>query len=220
MRLEDVAVAADPSSEADIVASLLGPDATAAICAADADIIPFHDRALRQRGLKPYDPAGKSLASFECATLSRLWLSFCSSDRLGELRTLAEHPVFLQALCRASQLGPTATLAALDETRTDMLIETLADAVAYFGERVSAAERRPRAAALIAGAQKLRKKFGPSRSLRSLSAFLRFLYGSRQVVCQVRARRKRSLPCLVSFGRFSNLRSTPGMLARRFFARK
>ncbi|MET0253469.1 MAG: PD-(D/E)XK nuclease family protein, partial [Terrimicrobiaceae bacterium] len=182
LRLEDVVVAADPSSEADIVASLLGPDATAAICAADADIIPFHDRALRRRGLKPYDPAGKSLASFECATLSRLWLSFCSSDRLGELRTLAEHPVFLQALCRASQLGPTATLAALDETRTDMLVETLADAVAYFGERVSAAERRPRAAALTAGAQKLRKKFGASKSLSSLSAFLRFVYGSRKVL--------------------------------------
>ena len=182
LRLADIAVAADPSSEADIVASLLGPHAAAGICAADADIIPFHDRALRQRGLKPYDPAGKSLAAFECATLSRLWLSFCSSDRLGELRTLAEHPVFLQALCRASQLGPTVPLAALDETRTDMLIETLADAVAYFDERVSAAERRPRAAALTAGAQKLRKKFGTPRSLSDLSKFLHFVYGSRQVL--------------------------------------
>ena len=182
LRLDDILVAADPSSEAEIVARLLGPDAAAGICAADADTIPFHKRALCRAGLKPYDPAGKSLAEFECATFSRLWLSFCSSDRLGELRTLAEHPVFLQALCRASQLGPTSALAALDEVRRDMLSGTLADAVAYFDERMSAAERRPRAAALTAGAQKLRKKFGASRSLSGLSEFLRFVYGGRQVV--------------------------------------
>ncbi len=182
LRLDDITVAADPSSEAEIVARLLGPDAAAGICAADAEIIPFHDRALRQAGHQPYDPAGKSLADFESATLSRLWFSFCSSDRLGELRTLAEHPVFLEALCRASQLGPTSALAALDEVRTDMLIETLADAVAYFHENTSAAERRPRAAALTAGAQKLRKRFGTPRSLSSLSGFLRFVYGGRQVI--------------------------------------
>ncbi len=181
LRLEDVLVAADPSSEAEIVARLLGPDAAAGVCVADAEIIPSHDRALRQHGLKPYDPAGKSLAPFECATLSRLWLSFCSSDRLGELRTLAEHPVFLQALCRASQLGSTAALAALDELRTEMLIETLADAIAYFEERISARERRPRAAALTAGAQKLRKKLGASGSLRELLEFLSWVYAGRQV---------------------------------------
>ena len=66
--------------------------------------------------------------------------------------------------------------------RTDLLIETLADAVAFFDELASAAERRPRAAALVAGVQKLRKKFGTSRSLSSLSAFLRFVYGGRAVV--------------------------------------
>ena len=183
LRLEDVMAAADPSSEAEIVARLLGPDAAAGICVANAEIIAFHDRALRQHGLKPYDPAGKSLAPFECASLSRLWLSFCSSDQLGELRTLAEHPVFLQALCRASQLGPTAALAALDEVRTEILIETLADAIAYFDERLSARERRPRAAALTAGAQRLRKKFGASAgSLGKLSEFLPSVYAGRQVV--------------------------------------
>ena len=182
LRLEDVMAAADPSSEAEIVARLLGPDAAAGICVANAEIIAFHDRALRQHGLKPYDPAGKSLAPFECASLSRLWLSFCSSDQLGELRTLSEHPVFLQALCRASQLGPTAALAALDEVRTEILIETLADAIAYFDERLSARERRPRAAALTAGAQRLRKKFGASGSLGKLSEFLRSVYAGRQVV--------------------------------------
>ena len=181
LRLEDVMVAAEPSSEAEIVARLLGPDAAAGICVADAEIIPFHNRALRKHGLKPYDPAGKSLAPFECATLSRLWLSFCSSDQLAQLRTLAEHPVFLQALCRESQLGPTAALAALDEMRTEILVETLADAVAYFDERSSAREQRPRAAALTAGAQRLRKKFGASGSLGKLSEFLRSVYAGRQV---------------------------------------
>ena len=181
LRLEDVMVAAEPSSEAEIVARLLGPDAAAGICVADAEIIPFHNRVLRKRGLKPYDPAGKSLAPFECATLSRLWFSFCSSDQLAQLRTLAEHPVFLQALCRESRLEPTAALAALDEMRTEILVETLADAVAYFDERSSAGEQRPRAAALTAGAQRLRKKFGASESLGKLSAFLCSVYASRQV---------------------------------------
>jgi ATP-dependent helicase/nuclease subunit B len=182
IRLEDIMVAAEPSSEAEIVARLLGPDAAAGICVADAEIIPFHNRALRKHGLKPYDPAGKFLAPFECATLSRLWLSFCSSDQLAQLRTLAEHPVFLQALCRESQLGPTAALAALDEVRTEILVETLADAVAYFDEHTSATERRPRAAALTAGAHRLRKKSGASRSLGKLPEFLRAVYAGRQVV--------------------------------------
>ena len=182
VRLEDVMVAAEPASEAEIVARLLGPAGAAGLCVADTDIIPFHDRALRKRGLKPYDPAGKSLAPFECTTLSRLWLSFCSSDQLAELRTLAEHPVFLQVLCRESQLGPTAALAALDEVRTEVLVETLAAAVAYFDERASARERMPRAAALTAGARRLRKKFGVSGSLGKLSEFLRSVYGRRQVI--------------------------------------
>ena len=182
IRLEDLMVAAEPSSEAEIVARLLGPDAAAGICVADAEITPFHDRALRKHGLKPYDPAGKFLAPFECATLSRLWLSFCSSDQLVQLRTLAEHPVFLQALCRESQLGPTAALAALDEVRTEILVETLADAVAYFDEHTSATEQRPRAAAIAAAAQRLRKRFGASRSLGKLPEFLRAVYAGRQVV--------------------------------------
>jgi ATP-dependent helicase/nuclease subunit B len=182
IRVEDLMVAAEPSSEAEIVARLLGPHAAAGICVADAEIIPFHNRALRKRGLEPYDPAGKSLAPFECATLSRLWLSFCSSDQLAILRTLAEHPVFLQALCRESQLGSTAVLSALDEVRTEILLETLANAVAYFDEHTSAREQRPRAAAIIAAAQRLRKRFGASGSLANISEFLRSVYAGRQVV--------------------------------------
>ena len=182
LRLADVLVSAEPSSEAEIVARLLGPDGAAGVCVADGEILPILERTLRKHGLKPYDPAGRSLAPYECATLSKLWLSFCASDQLADLRSLAEHPVFLRMLCRESRLGSTLALAALDEVRMEILVETLADAGAYFNERLSAREQRPRAAALIAGAQRLRKKFGVSGSLRKLGEFLRAAYAGRQVV--------------------------------------
>lgn len=181
LHLEDVLVAAEPSSEAEIVARFLGPGAAAGICVADSEMIAFHDRALRKHGLEPYDPAGKSLAAFECATLSRLWLSFCSSDELAQLRTLAEHPVFLQTLCRESQLGATATLAALDQVRTEILAETLADAIAYFDENSSARERWTAAAAFTAGAQRLKKQFAANGSLGKLLKFLGSVYAGHQV---------------------------------------
>jgi ATP-dependent helicase/nuclease subunit B len=180
LRLEDIMIAAEPSSEAEIVARLLGPDGAAGVCVADADLIPFHDRALRRQGLEPYDPAGKSLAAFECATLSNFWLSFCSSDLLAELRALAEHPVFLQALCRESQLPPSIALSASDKMRTECLVETLEDAVAYFAEHSAAGKRMPEVAVLIAGAQRLRSRSG--ESLSDLLEFLRQVYAGRQVV--------------------------------------
>jgi len=181
LRVEDIIVAAEPSSEAEIVARLIGPVGVAGLCVADAEVIPFHDHAMRKHGFAPYNPAGKSLAPFECATLSRLWLSFCSSGRLGELRTLVEHPVFLNMLCRESQLGPTSILRALDELQTKILVETLRDAVAFFDDSTSGRDESPQAAALTAGAERLRKKFGVSGSLGKLSAFLRAVYAGRQV---------------------------------------
>ena len=62
--LDDVMVAADPSSEAKIVARLLGPDAAAGICAADAEIIPFHGRALRRARLEPVRSCGEISGGF------------------------------------------------------------------------------------------------------------------------------------------------------------
>jgi ATP-dependent helicase/nuclease subunit B len=180
LRLDDIMTAAEPSSEAEIVARLLGPNGAAGVCVADAELIPFHGRALRKRGLEPYDPAGKSLAAFECATLSNFWLSFCSSDLLTELRALAEHPVFLQALCRESQLPPSIVLSALDKVRTECLAETLKDAVAYLDEHSAVRERMPMVAALISGAQRLRSRFG--EALSELPEFLRQVYAGRKVV--------------------------------------
>jgi ATP-dependent helicase/nuclease subunit B len=180
LRLEDIMVAAEPSSEAGIVARFIGPNGAAAICVADAELIPFHDRALREQGLEPYNPAGKSLAAFECATLSNFWLSFCSSGLLVELRALAEHPVFLKVLCRESQLPPGIAFSALDKVRTECLVETLEDAIAYIDEHAAATERMPRVVDLIAGAQRLRAKSG--ESLSELLEFLRQLYASRQLV--------------------------------------
>jgi ATP-dependent helicase/nuclease subunit B len=178
---DDVVVTADPSSEAEIVARLVGPAGPPGLCVADAGIIPFHDRAMRKLGLAPYDPGGKSLAPFECATLSRLWLSFCSSGRINELRTLAEHPVFLQMLCRQSHLEPTSALSALDELQTTVLAETLGDAVAYFRDSASARNEIPRAASLIAAAEALRKRFDVCGSLGKLPPFLRAAYARKRV---------------------------------------
>jgi ATP-dependent helicase/nuclease subunit B len=180
LRLEDFAVMADPWSEAEVIASLIGP-AGAGLCVADAQIIPFVDRAMRKQGLATYDPAGKPLAPFECATLSRLWLSFASSGRIGELRTLAEHPVFLRLLCRESRLQPTAALSSLDELQTKILAETVSDAAAYFDE-AAPDSHGSRTAALVAAAEGLRRKFGVSGSLGDLLAFLRAVYSARQIV--------------------------------------
>ena len=177
---EDIMIAAEPSSEAEIAARLLGPRGAAAVCVGDAELIPFLVRALRRQGLESYDPAGRPLATFECASLSSLWISFCSSDLLAELRALAEHPIFLHALCREAQLPPGTVLSTLDKLRNDNLLETLEDAVAYLQEPSPARERSPKAAALVAGAQRLRKKTG--ESLSDLLEFLRLLYAGRHVV--------------------------------------
>ena len=179
LRLEDVRVAADPFSEAEIVARLVGSGGAAGICVADADLLRFHDRSLFKQGLKAYDPAGKALVTFECATLSRLWLSFCATGRLADLRGLAEHPVFLGTLCRESLLSPSVALAALDELRSEYLLETLEDAVIYFDEHTGT--RLAQAASLIAGVKRLRDEAGVSKSLKELAAFLRSMYGERQV---------------------------------------
>ena len=179
LRLEDFVVIADPSSEAEIVARLIMP-AAAGLCVADADMVPFHDRALRKKGLAPYDPAGKPLAPFECATLSRLWISFGSNGRIGELRTLAEHPVFLRILCRESRLGPTAVLCALDVLQRDILVETVGDAAAFFDE-AAPGSYDAETPALVAAAEGLRRRFGVSESLDRLLTFLRTIYAGRQV---------------------------------------
>jgi ATP-dependent helicase/nuclease subunit B len=177
LRLEDFVVAADPVSEAQIVARLIG-SAAVGVCVADSELVPFHLRAMRKRGLKPYDPAGKSLAPFECATLARLWLAFASNGRVSELRTLLEHPVFLRLLCRESHQSPTAVLSALDELQTKILVETLDDAVAFIDEGGSSASSTR---GLIAAVEKLRRTFGASGSLAGLSEFLRTVYSGREV---------------------------------------
>ena len=177
VRLEDFVVAADPVSEAQIVARLIGSVAVG-VCVADSDLVPFHLRAMQKRGLKPYDPAGRPLAPFECATLARVWLAFASTGRVSELRTLAEHPVFLRLLCRESHLPATAVLSALDELQTKILVETVDDAAAFIGEGGSSASSTR---GLIAAVEKLRRTFGASGSLTGLPEFLRAVYTGREV---------------------------------------
>jgi ATP-dependent helicase/nuclease subunit B len=177
LRLEDFVVAADPASEAQIVAGLTG-SAAVGVCVADSELVPFHLRAMHKRGLGPYDPAGKSLALFECATLSRLWLAFASKGRVSELRTLAEHPVFLNLLCREAHQPPTTVLSALDELQTKILVETVDDAAAFLGDSsTSASSTRD----LIVAIEKLRRTFGGSGSVADLPEFLRVVYAGREV---------------------------------------
>ncbi|HEY5743812.1 MAG TPA: PD-(D/E)XK nuclease family protein [Terrimicrobiaceae bacterium] len=179
--VDDIIVTADPASEAEVVARLVKASANPGICVADATIIPFHERAMRKLGLASYDPAGKPLASFECATLSRLWLSFCSSEKIDELRVLAEHPVFLRLLGRESHLAPTDALSALDELQTTVLSERLADAVTYLAEKRGGNELA-RVATLIAATDSLKRRFDVSRSLKQLPAFLRAAYAGVKVI--------------------------------------
>ena len=177
LRLEDFLVAADSVSEAEITAHMIG-SAAVGVCVADSELIPFHLRAIGKRGLAPYDPAGRALAPFECATLARLWLSFASNRRIGELRTLAEHPVFLRLLCRESRQSPTAVLSALDELQTKILVETVDDATAFLEESASSA---PSTRALLAAVEKLMRTFAASESLASLPEFLRAVYSGKEV---------------------------------------
>jgi ATP-dependent helicase/nuclease subunit B len=181
LRADDIVATAEPAAEAETVAHLIGPSGSAALCVADAKTVPFHTRAMHKQGLAAYDPAGTPLAPFESATLSRLWLSFSSSGRLSALRTLAEHPVFLQMLCRESHLRPASVLCALDELQTTVLVETLEDAVAIFEEGVPGRNATPLAATLVAAAAKLKKRFSDSGSLGQLSEFLRAAYAGREI---------------------------------------
>jgi ATP-dependent helicase/nuclease subunit B len=175
LRLEDFVVTADPWSEAEVVARMIG-QAAVGLCVADAELLPFHERAIRKRTLSPYNPAGRPLAPFECATLSKLWLSFSPNGRIAELRALAEHPAFLRLLGRDSHLQPTAVLSALDELESKILVETLDDAATYIEQASSA---KPRVAALVAAAQRLRAEFGDS--LDDLPAFLRAVYSQTRI---------------------------------------
>lgn len=167
LREEDIWVTADPVSEAELVAQTLGG---AGLCLADPAAIPHHQAALRNHGLVPFDPAGKRLAEFACAALAASWISFCRSREMADLRILAEHPVFLEALARAAKLTPEEVLASLDVIRTGLLLDSLPDVLAHGA-----------APALAKAIESLRKKFDAGRSLAKLPDFLRAMYSSAAV---------------------------------------
>lgn len=164
LREEDIWVAADPVSEAELAAHMLGG---AGLCLADSAAVPYHQAALRNRGLVPFDPAGKRLAEFPCASLAAAWISFCRSREMADLRVLAEHPVFLEALARAAKLAPDEVLAAVDTVRTGLLLDALPDVLAH--------DPVPPLATAV---ESLRKKFEAGRSLAKLPDFLQAMYAS------------------------------------------
>jgi ATP-dependent helicase/nuclease subunit B len=168
--LDNIHVLGDPAAEAEAAARLLGG---AALCLADAALLPFHERALRAAGREPFNPAGKSLRRFECGAVAEGWLAFSRSRDLGDLRGLMERPVFLEALCAEARLSASLALATLDEIRTDGLVEFLPDALARWptGQK----------AALVIGVEKMRERFDAAKSLEKLPAFLEALYAKSPV---------------------------------------
>jgi len=168
LTLPEVLTLADPPSEAEAVARLLGP---AALCVADSALLPHHHRALETQGREAFDPAGQSLAHFECAAIARLWISFCRTRRLSSLRALAEHPTFLHAFCRAAGLTPRGILNALDQVTTKFLWDFLPDAGNAFPKSSESPEAR-----LTATAEKWRAAFDTAKSLEKLPAFLEKIY--------------------------------------------
>ncbi len=170
--LPEVYPLADPFSEARTVARLLGQ---AALCVADAALLPHHQRALKEAGRKTFDPAGKPLARFECAAIARLWITFCRGGRLADLRALAEHPIFLEALGHEANLSPDDVLAALDEISTAVLLKFLPEAVSWF-RRSEEKEGR-----LLRTVETWRAAHDAAKSLHGLPEFLDLIYRSHRV---------------------------------------
>lgn len=170
--LPEIFPLADPYSEARTVARLLGH---AALCVADAALLPHHQRALPETGRKTFDPAGKPLARFECAAIARLWMIFCRSGRMADLRALAEHPVFLEALGRQADLSPGEVLAALDQISAGLLLKFLPEAVSWF-RRSEEKEGR-----LLRAVEAWRAAHDASKTMQALPEFLDLIYRGHRV---------------------------------------
>lgn len=160
--IEDVHVLGDPASEAEVTARILGG---AALCLADTELLPFHERALREAGREPYNPGGRPLKNFECGALAELWLTFCRTRELGTLRALLEQPAFLELVCSSAGISPAEALRTLDALRTKTLLDSLPDALA-----------RPGCGALVLAAETLRVQFDTASSLEKLPSFLARVY--------------------------------------------
>lgn len=182
LAMEQVYVAADPVSEAEVVAKLLGSGG-AGLCVAVPESLPAHERALRKIGRKAYNPGGRSLATYEVATVVVQWMAFCRGQRLSDLRYLLEHPIFLDALGREAEMSATVMLRALDLMRTEVLVETLPDALAYLrGDTEKIRERLLGSKLLAFAVDKILRRFDVSESLDVLPDFLGMLYEQREVM--------------------------------------
>lgn len=164
----------DPTSECLAVAERLGP---AALCVADPALVPHFQRTLNVPGRVAFDPAGTPLARFESAALAALWMDFCRSENLTVLRTLLEHPVFLESFAHEASLLPDEAFAALDVLTTADLVTTLTEAVEAL-RSVSKSDSRRR---LLAAAGKWRTRFDATVALGVLPEFLAEVYRDRQI---------------------------------------
>lgn len=162
--LPGVIALADPASEAEAVARVLG---SAALCVADPNLLPVHARALAAHGRSTFDPSGLPLSRFACVATARRWTAFCRTRRLADLRALAEQPAFLQAFGREADLTAHEVLDTLDQLTTKRLLSFLPDAVKWLGRSGQGTEAR-----LVTTAEKWRAIFDVSASLERLPAFL------------------------------------------------
>lgn len=172
LSLPEILPLADPFSEALTVSRLLGH---AALCVADSELIPHHQRALQDAGRITFDPSGKPLSRFECAALARLWILFCRGGRIADLRALAEHPVFLTALTRESGLSSWEILSALDEISTGALLKFFPEAVGWY-RRSEEKEGR-----FLRAIEVWRTTYDASKNLGPLPEFLELIYRGHRV---------------------------------------
>lgn len=164
---------ADPFSEAQTVAGMLG---NAALCVADSALLPQHQRALQESGRATFDPAGKPLARFECAAIARLWMLFCRTGRMADLRALAEHPVFLNFLCEETGLAADVVFGALDKISTGVLLKFLPEAVSWF--RRSESDE----GVLLRAVEGWREEYDTEKGLAQLTQFLDLVYRGHRVL--------------------------------------
>ena len=134
LRLEDFVVAADPVSEALIVARLIG-SAAVGVCVADSELVPFHLRAMRKRRLSTVRSCGQIVGALRMCDLWRDFglplLRMVGSANFELSRSI---PSFCACSVAKRISLPRPILAALDELQTKILVETLDDAAAFIGE--------------------------------------------------------------------------------------
>jgi ATP-dependent helicase/nuclease subunit B len=104
------------------------PPADIAIGVPDPDLIPYLHKALADKNLSTYDPAGVSLSNHPLVTLVRRLSELANGGSYESLSELFRHPDYLRYLVRSNPgLSITALLIDLDQCRMEHFPVTFAD---------------------------------------------------------------------------------------------